>query len=85
MLSVLHELSRIGEGGKEYVSPMSEEEEEEKERGRRKYTPEQGKSILPAAYALFVFFLSFLLLCFVCERNKKVKTKQEGSKQEGNE
>lgn len=52
MLSVLHGLSRIGEGEREYVSPMSEEEE--KERGR-KYTPEQGKSHLPAAYALFVF------------------------------
>lgn len=43
MLSVLHELSRIREGGREYVSPMSEEEE--KERRRRKYTPEQARQI----------------------------------------
>lgn len=56
------------------------------ERGRRKrkrkkiYPREQGKSILPAAYALFVFFFSFLLLSFVCERNKKVVIESRLSK-----
>lgn len=63
--------SNWGRGGREYVSPMSEEEEE-KEKGKKIYPQRQGKSHLPAAYALFVLSFSFLLLSFVCERNKKV-------------
>lgn len=70
MRSVLYELSRIG-GKREYVSPMSEEEEGEEENIPQS---KQGKSILPAAYTLFVFFFSLsFLLSFLCERNQKVK------------
>lgn len=68
MLSVLHELRGIeGGGGREYASPMSEEEE--KERGR-KYTPERARQIHSASsICIVVFSFSFLLLLsFVCER-----------------
>lgn len=60
MRSVLYELSRIG-GKREYVSPMSEEEGEEEEEENIPQS-KQGKSHLPAAYALLFshsFSLSF--------------------------
>lgn len=57
---------------------MSEEEEEKDEEEEENIPPEQGKSILPAAYALFAFFFSFLLLSFVCGRNKKSDKLRKG-------
>lgn len=57
MRSVLHELSRIGEGGREYVSPMSEEEEEKEEEEENIPQSKQGKSILPASSICIVCFL----------------------------
>lgn len=74
MRSVLHELSRIREGGREYVSPMSEEEEEKEEEEENIPQSKQGKSIFARQqhmHCLFSFSLS-LLFSFVCERNKKV-------------
>lgn len=65
-------------GGKGVYTYLQQARKKKKKKKRKKnIPPEQGKSHLPAAYALFVFFfsfllLSFLLLSFVCERNKKV-------------
>lgn len=64
--------SNWGAGGK---GVSISNERGRRKRKRKKIYPRASKAnqfCQPAAYALFVFFFSFLLLLFfVCERNKK--------------